>query len=227
MIEKVYCSMFGHSSYSRFAIISNARTGSNYLRAGLITSNVVRVHGEIFSKHKKNEYDRIYSVLFDRQPRRISHVGCKIFYYHLSDSEWGKFSKESSFKIIHLVRKNYLRTVVSLAIAGKTNEWLNRKNNVSIGDKRVELDPKDVVKKIDNIVRQEALTRSRFQNREIIEVAYEELTANPEEEFKRIGEYLDVSGINVSMIPLKKQNPEPLEELIVNYAEVVEAVGWI
>ena len=69
------------------------------------------------------------------------------------------------------------------------------------------------------------LTRERFKNWDYIEVVYENLVTNPLEEFNRIGAFLNVADINPVKIILRKQNPEKLSELVVNYSEVAQLLA--
>jgi hypothetical protein len=55
-----------------------------------------------------------------------------------------------------------------------------------------------------------------------LEVVYEKLIRKPEETFQYISDYLGVDDIDYRGIALRKQNPESLEQLIVNFDEVYE-----
>lgn len=211
----------------RIAIVGHARTGSNYLLAGLRTSNSVKMFDEIFAGHSREpgkDFDLIYATLFNQQPQSIKHVGFKLFYYHFTNEEWNKFLKSKCFKIIHLTRRNYLRTLVSLDIAFKTNEWIHTKTEEKTNEKEIHLKPEKVIQRINYIKQQEELCKKRFKDWELIEVVYEDLAGNPELEFKRIGDFLNIPDINISKIHLKKQNPEPVSRLIKNYDEIANVL---
>ena len=78
---------------------------------------------------------------------------------------------------------------------------------------------------VDNQVQDyERFTRDRFKERHILEVVYEKLTTKPREIFQYIGGYLGIDDIDPSKITLTKQNPESLEQLIVNYDQVYEVL---
>ena len=53
-------------------------------------------------------------------------------------------------------------------------------------------------------------------------MVYEKLIKKPAQIFKYVGEYLGIDDIDLSKINLKRQNPESLEQLIINYDEVYE-----
>ena len=125
--NQIYLNLFGHRNYNRFAVIGNARTGSDYLFLGLKNSNCVRMHHEVFAEHNLEMagkgFDQIFSMLFGKQNKNIKAVGFKLFYDHFTKDEWEKFLSYNDFKIIHLTRENCLRTIVSLDIAFKLDQW--------------------------------------------------------------------------------------------------------
>jgi len=220
-----YLSFFGHQAYQRFAVIGHARTGSNYLLSGLKSSKHVRVYHEIFADHNREigkDFDQIFSVLFQKESRNTRFVGFKLFYNHLTEDEWEKFLSHKDFKIIHLIRENRLRTIVSLDIAFKTGQWTKstRAKHRRPAEKMVWLDTSNLIDRLERIQDYETLTRERFRDRQTLEVVYEQLAKNPRQTFRRVGEYLGVNDIDPGKIRLTRQNPESLERLIVNYVEV-------
>jgi LPS sulfotransferase NodH len=163
-------------------------------------------------------------MVFQKESRNIRAVGFKLFYDHLTRDEWEKFLSHKYIRIIHLTRENRLRTIVSLDIAFKTDQWSvsdNDENN-QLAEKRIILDTSKLIDRLDQIQNYERFTRNLFKDRHILEVMYEKLTTKPREIFKYICEYLGVDAIDPSKITLAKQNPESLEKLIINYNEVYE-----
>ena len=65
---------------------------------------------------------------------------------------------------------------------------------------------------------------SRFRDRQVLEVVYEELVRSPKSVFESMGAYLGVDGIDPGQIRLRRQNPETLQQLIVNYDDVEAAL---
>jgi LPS sulfotransferase NodH len=224
----MYLKLFGHRNYNRFAIIGNARTGSDYLYLGLNSSNCVRMHHEVFAEHHLEMagkgFDQIFSMLFGKQNKNIKAVGFKLFYDHFTKDEWEKFLSYNDFKIIHLTREDCLRTIVSLDIAFKLDYWSTSTEDKGkpIIEKRIWLDTSNLIGRLEQIKDYEALTRCHFKDRHILEVEYNKLTTKPGETFNRIGEYLGVGDIDFGKITVKKQNPENLEQLITNYDEVYQ-----
>lgn len=225
-IQRTYFMAFGHQAEGRFAIVGNARTGSNYLLDGLKTSPTIRMYHEIFAAHNREvgeDFEKVLATIFQKESKTTRLVGFKVFYNHLTDPEWEKLAGLRDLKVIHLTRRNRLRTVISLEIAFKTGRWTRSGNSGASKEKRVTLEPLKLIQQIEQIEAGEAATRLRFCDRAILEVVYEELVQSPQEVFSQVGAYLGVAGIDPGKIRLKRQNPESLADLIANYNEV-EAV---
>jgi hypothetical protein len=107
-----------------------------------------------------------------------------------------------------------------LEIAFKTGQWTKSNNSGGTKAKCIALDPSKLIKRLEQIEQGEAATRLRFRDRPILEVVYEELVRLPGEVFSSVGAYLGVNGIDPDKIRLKRQNPETLQQLILNYSEI-------
>ena len=222
-LQHTYFKLSGHQVEERFAIVGNARTGSNFLLDGLKSSPAIRVYHEIFAAHNRDigkDFEKTLSTVFQYESKSTRLVGFKVFYNHLTDDEWKKLAALKDLKVIHLTRRNRLRTVISLEIAFKTGQWTQAGNSDRPKEKRVTLEPQKLLKRLEQIEEGETATRARLSNREMLEVVYEELVRSPREEFESVSTFLGVEGIDPSKIRLKKQNPEPLSQLILNYDEV-------
>ncbi len=227
-LQRTYFRAFGHQIEQRFAIVGNARTGSNYLLDGLKTSPSIRMYHEIFAAHNRQvgtDFEKILSTVFQYESRSIQMVGFKVFYNHLTEGEWNKLLARDDLKIIHLTRRNRLRTVISLEIAFKTGQWTKSGTSSGLKEKRVTLDPSKIIKRLEQIEEGEVVARSHFRDRNILEVVYEELVQSPAVVFASVSSYLGANGIDPSKIRLRRQNPETLQQLIVNYDEVKTLLG--
>src|SRR5215212_7728464 len=138
-VQRTYFRMFGHQIDQRFAIVGNPRTGSNYLLDGLKTSPAIRMYHEIFAAHNRTvgkDFEKIFSTIYQYESKSTGLVGFKVFYNHLTDQEWQKLAARKDLKVIHLTRRNRLRTVISLEIAFKTGQWTNARNTNGAVEKR-------------------------------------------------------------------------------------------
>ncbi len=228
-VEDYYSAIFGHQEYTRLVVVGYARTGSNYLLDSITSSNSVRMYHEIFAEHNREpgkDFDKIFSRLLRKHKKSIKLVGFKLFYYHLTEDEWEKFLRHDEFKIIHLTRRNRLRTILSFEIAMKTDKWKIRANsNTAPRDKKVRINTDNLLERLETIKKLEMKARERFENRQILEVIYEDLAANPTSEFRRIGEFLGLADIDPSKNILKKQNPEKSRDLIINFDKVAQTLA--
>ena len=227
-VQRAYFQLFGHRVSQRFAIVGNARTGSNFLLDGLKSSPAVRMYHEIFASHNRTigqDFDQIFSTVFQYESRSTQIVGFKVFYNHLTDEEWDKLVACKDLQVIHLIRRNRLRTVISLEIAFKTGQWTKAGKAGSSKEKRITLDPVKLIGRLEQIEEGEAATRSRFCDRQVLEIVYEDLVRSPNEVFASVGAYLGVDGIDPEKIRLRRQNPEQLQQLIVNYDEIESALN--
>jgi LPS sulfotransferase NodH len=229
-LHRAYLNIFGHHDYKRFAVIGHSRTGSNYLFMGLSSSSCVRMYHEVFAKRNRElvgkDFDRIFPMVFQKETNNIKAVGFKLFYDHLSRDEWEYFLSHEYIRIIHLMRENRLRTIVSLDIAFKTDQWSASVNDKDkqLTEKRILLDTSKLIDRLEQIQDYESFIRDSFKDRHILEVVYEKLTTKPRETFQYIGAYLDVDDIDLSKITIIRQNPESLEQLIVNYDDVYQVL---
>jgi LPS sulfotransferase NodH len=225
-LQRAYFSLLGHQVDQQFAIVANARTGSNYLLDGLKSSPMIRMYHEIFASHNRQlgkDYEKILSTVFQHESRSTQVVGFKVFYNHLTQEEWSKLVVWRDLKVIHLTRRNRLRTVISLEIAFKTGRWTKSGSVDSLQKRRIQLEPAKLFGRLEQIEQGEMVTRLRFRDRPMLELVYEDMIRSPHETFASVSNYLGVDGMNPDKIPLKRQNPESLEQLIINYAEI-EAV---
>jgi LPS sulfotransferase NodH len=227
-IQRTYFRVFGHPIDQRFAIVGNPRTGSNFLLDGLKSSPAIRMYHEIFADHNRRigkDFHKIFSTVFQPESKSIKIVGFKVFYNHLTEGEWQKLLSCKDLKIIHLTRRNRLRTVISLEIAFKTGQWTQagKSNSGEVKQKRLKLDPSKLIQRLEQIEEGEKTARIRFRDWQVLELVYEELVKSPKLVFESAGNFLGVDGIDPGRIRLRRQNPETLQQLIINYDEI-EAV---
>jgi len=216
-------SVVGHRSHELFALVGHARTGSNYVLRGLTTASTVRVYNEPFAQHNRGpgrSFDEVMSTIAGRQPFSIRVVGFKVFYYHLSDAEWSMLVGVPALRVVHLTRRNRLRTVVSLAIAMKTDRWTGTHGSVSVDERRVTLDVTTLIRRLEEIEAAERIARRRLAGVNVFELVYEDLLADPLHFFEQVGRFLAINGLDIDKITLPRQNPEALADLIENFDDV-------
>ena len=211
--------------YRKFFVITHARSGSNLLNACLRTNPHIFAAGELFAQHNRKNgenFDTILSELFSERDKKIELVGCKLFYYHLTDTEWQKLIDMPDLKIIHLIRKNTLRTLTSLKIAANTGKWRisEKTKSIPLTKKKVTFNCENLRKRMEKIELWQLTTIEKFENHSLCNVYYEDIVSNTDTVMKSISNFLGLeTKLNFSL-SLKKQNPEPLSNLIENYQEL-------
>jgi LPS sulfotransferase NodH len=218
------------SDYTRFAIIGHARTGSNLLLRALRSSPEIEMHGELFAAPNRvigQGFDKIITHLYGPRPRHFRAVGCKIFYFHLTEPEWSQFYQMREFKIIHILRRNRLRTIISLEIARKTDQWVltNPEKRLAIEQKRIHLNTQGLIRKLEQIEAWEDLTRQRFKDRDTLEIYYEELVTDFDVIASQVITFVGAKQWDANRVKLEQQNPEPICQLVINFDQVASALA--
>ncbi len=241
-----------NQNYKKFVLLGHARTGTNLLRSYLNGHPELYCFGEIFneqqsvawknenktySKNKSDEQienhrrnnvtDFLNQFVYGPQSHSIKAVGFKLFYYHAREGSWKQLwdhlkSLGTDLHIIHLEREHIFKILVSLEVARKTNQWAKTKEQSSQIDKRITLPVKTCR---DFFIKQAQYKKEipdYFPKSQWISLTYENLAKHPNEEMQKIWDALEVKSYPLQT-KLKKQNKEPLDQLVVNYAELKDA----
>jgi LPS sulfotransferase NodH len=226
--------LFGRRHYVPFIILSRSRTGSNLLNSFLSSHPNVKVKGEHFGWLKGRSIERRARDVFGKHPPHIRAAGCKVFYYHPHDGDHDalmeKLRAVPGLRIVHLQRRETVRSVLSWFIARETNQYVARRDEevVVSGDKRVRVDADEFVDWIRKTRGWERGAPAMFPDRAMMDIYYEDVVADPPAQFRRVLDFLDLPP-HEPKTHLRRQNPEPVRDLIENYAEVeakVKAAGF-
>jgi len=216
---------WGHRDYKKFIVLGRNRIGSNLLISMLNSHPSIYAVYEIFRTLDSTSIDDIINNIYSRYPRFVKAVGFKIFYHHPVDDKsgtvWNKLTKMEDLNIIHLKRRNILRSVLSKEIAHVTETWLKKDHRraIDIKDKRVHLYENELLKAFKQTREHETTYGQMFSSNPMIEIYYEDLVSNPLIEFQKITDFLNLRFCNPKTT-LKKQNPERMSDLIVNYESI-------
>lgn len=217
--------LFGRRDYVPFIILSRSRTGSNLLNSFLGGHPNVKVKGEHFGWLKGDSIARRAREVFGRHPSFIKAAGCKVFYYHPHDGDHDAMMEAlrqvDGLRVIHLQRRETVRSVLSWFIARDTNQYVARRDeDVVVTDKkRVKVDADEFVDWIRKTRTWEREAPAMFPGKAMMDIYYEDLVADSPTQFRRVLEFLDLPP-HQPKTHLKRQNPESVRELIENYAEV-------
>ena len=213
----------GQSRYRKFVVVSRARTGSNLLISLLNSHPRVDARGELFRRMNGQSVESRLDGVFRRRPRRIEAVGFKIFYYHPLDDHhskvWDRLCAIDDLYVLHLKRRNVLRTLTSRKLAGSTDIWLDRGRGGSAKAKpTVRFSVRGLEAAFEQNEAWEGSCDERFRDHEMMEIYYEELV-NGRDVPEHIAHFLGVRPHAMSTA-LRQQNPEPLAALISNFDEL-------
>jgi LPS sulfotransferase NodH len=217
----------GNNDYTKAIILSRSRTGSNLLKSLLNSHPGIYFYGEVFRSLQSKDPRELYDSVFSAKPSFINVAGFKIFYYHPEDasfeSTWNRLINDKSIKVIHLKRKNLLRTLVSRKIAELNNDWKQTGRSKQNSNKHVFLDKKECEAFFEQTKSWEKQFDELFNEHPKIDVFYEDLiNRNHHDLLGDIQNFLDVKEKNLKT-NLVRQNPEKLSDLISNYNELKEA----
>ncbi len=219
------CKVFGYRDYKKFIVLSRNRTGSNMLISMLNSHPSIYSRYEIFRTLDGNSVKKIMNGIYSKYPRFVKAVGFKIFYYHPVDDEsgaiWDKLTEMEDLHVIHLKRRNILRTILSGKIASKTNVWATKDGSGEIGtkDKKVYLNADELEKALKKSREWEIIYGKMFKSKPMVEIYYEDLVSNPQDEFQKITNMLNLKPCKLKTA-YRKQNPEKMSELISNYESI-------
>lgn len=225
-VKRTLVSLFGNNKYKKLIIVARSRTGSNLLASLLNSHPKIEVRGEVFSRIKQASCRTVWNKVFSKRLPWIKYLGFKIFYDHPIDSDdkevWDFIKKDVDIRIIHLKRRNILRSHVSRLIALKTDKWTSTQNNEPAENesRAVEVDTGHCIDQFQQLEKwQNDHDKRSFSQHEYLEVIYEELASEPQKIMNEVFDFLQLPRRKVET-KLKRQNPEPLNLLIKNYSEV-------
>jgi len=131
--------------------------------------------------------------------------------------EW---AMENDVGVIHLVRENCLKTVVSDFTAQKRGVY---HSSSSVERVTVRLSPRKLKRRLTWLTKEIEKYRTMLKDRRYCEVSYESFVANRDAEARRILEFLHVNQCVPLTAGLMKLNPDSLEDILENYEQVARA----
>lgn len=134
-------------------------------------------------------------------------------------------------RFVVLRRRNTLRKVVSSIRLHaerrshrRTGEATLKRFALDVGDVRIDRDRKPLVDYLEDYERQFERLDALLAGREVLRLTYEEdIAADPTRAYRRCCEFLDLAPRPVS-VTYGRTNPFPLEEILLNWSEVEEAL---
>jgi len=251
----------------RFVIVSNARTGSTMLVDALNSHPRVRCFREIFNRLRpeidyavpgydgtnRDHINQRYldpaaflrAQVYGPEAATMDAIGFKVHYGHFEGFPklLGVLQEDTGIRVIHLVRRNALRALVSLRLAETTGEWARfRRTEMTVGGAvrsgrrrlraaavrfglrkgsapSVRLSPEECVSYFEETSSLAAEYAASFASHTVLNVTYEELLEMRDVVFEATLDFLGVERAPLQTT-LERQRPEPLRVLIENYDEI-------
>lgn len=225
-----------------FIVLTRGRTGSNLLLSFFGNHPEIRMQNEIFGQYLMetaayttaiNEHGApsFLRDFYKRRDRELA-VGAKILYYQIEAEYADRFNVPSlvdvpaylqkvyRLKIVHLKRRNYLKTIVSWKLAHQTNQWVRLNNDEVMNDEtQIVLTPEECMQEFSKLEEWERKYDLYFENQPGITLYYEDLIKAPQEIANEIFDFLQVKRMEVTP-GTKKQTSKPIQEIISNYSEL-------
>lgn len=223
-----------NTDYRKFIVLGRSRTGSNLVVSALNSHPSIECSGEVFAQLEGRTHDEVLSSVFCPKPDSIAAVGLKIFYYHPLDDKsgdlWGTLKGTENLTVIHLKRRNVLRTLVSLKIAYKTKVWEGKHSDqpIPVDERRVEFTDVELLEGFRKTKLWEQEFDDYFADSDLMQICYEDFADKPEENLQNLCERFGVEPGTLAT-DMRRQNPESLSSLIRNYDELKEwflPMGW-
>jgi LPS sulfotransferase NodH len=180
---------------------------------------------QIAHRFKRNKliFDFLSQLYADKH--NAEAIGYKVNYSQLNRySAIISWIKQNDIKIIHLIRINLLKRLVSHKIANARNLLHSTQ---AVEPIKIRIDPTELV----NDFRRR---QSRFEKYEkrfsedfkvpFLEVAYESLVEDFDSEIHKVLEFLGVDKLITLTSEFVKVNPDSLEDIIENYNEVKQVL---
>jgi LPS sulfotransferase NodH len=172
--------------------------------------------------------------LFNSLPRRLiaspfkphlRAVGFKLFYDQAHEAPWQvvwSWAKDrKDLKIIHIKRRNILKSHLSQRRAQVSRSWISTSVGEPAPSLRLYLDYEECLHAFNYTREQETLCDSTFCGHPKIDVIYENLSSDWKEEVDRVQEFLKVPRESLKLGTLKQANL-PAKVEIANYLELKE-----
>lgn len=195
--------------------------------------------------HRLKLFQNYLKMLEQRRPGKIKILDIKYNSLHHLHGWWSgprdmvaEFWEENDIPVIHLIRQNIPKTLVSLRAAEQTGVWVSHGQDNKAAAKKVHIDPKQLLEDIELFGKDRAVMCNRYRKlSRYREVFYEELMS-PEDPgrineptFAALADFLGIEPEFEPGAPIKKIITGGMEDKIENYDEVSSALsqaglGW-
>lgn len=224
-------------NFDYFVVLAEMRTGSNFLEANLNSFDGIECHGEAFNPHfigypNTTEILGVTQAMREADPQRLIDTiktqvrgigGFRFFNDHDPRVVDAMLGDPRCAKIV--LTRNPIESYVSLQIARATGQWkLTNVKNVKQDTARFDVAEFEEHLGALQEFQVRILNTLQKTGQTAFYVSYEDL--QDVEVMNGLAQWLGCpTRINALDKKLKKQNPEPMDEKVVNYAEMERALA--
>lgn len=223
----------------RFLVICRGRTGSHFLLTMLESHQRIRQVWEPFDVEgnplRKRQIEQMGPLDYlNEKLRRVADeklVGFKILYHQYDEEFMQRMGLPSlepvrsfvehdlSLKVIHLKRRNMLRTLVSSRIADRTRSYIIFNDSRRDQTSSLELSPEQCEAEFVHIEETQQRLDETFRAHNRLELYYENLVDPTASESLQVQKFLGVRPGRLEASTVR-QNVRPLSEVITNYGSL-------
>jgi LPS sulfotransferase NodH len=240
----------GQRDYARFMILGRSRVGSTYLMRLLNSHPEAVMYPAVYHSidakigrpyigdmdaplalRQKDPVAFLDQYIYRDYPGYIRACGFKLFYSHAREASqqplWSYIERSPEIRIIHLQRKSLLRNIVSGLIARKTGRYIDYRGTPS--SKAISLGTDELRSHFERLRRQQARHRETFRHHQVLDIYYEDLVDDFSVQMRNIQRFLGLSVRLDLSGGIRRQNPEPIRDLVVNFDELklyFEGTEW-
>jgi len=177
--------------------------------------------------HRLNRNKLIHEFLSDlyAENHNAQSVGYKVNYSQINRySAIISWIKQNDVKIIHLIRINLLKRLVSHKVANARNLLHSTQ---AVEPMKIYIDPKILIKDFERRQKRFDKYRKRFievLDVPFLEVAYESLVADFYTEIRKVLQFLEIDKFMPLTSDFVKVNPDSLEDIVENYSEIKQTL---
>lgn len=229
----------------KFMVLTTQRSGSSFLGRSLNSHSKICCHGEIFLKKLRNEISyrsyrtqdvkRKFDHLFRRKALISSYIeelsqreqGCEAFGFKFMYGQARRYpqviewAKEQGVSVVHLIRHNALKVIVSRKVAKERGVYLSTEPLRPI---KIELDTGKLISEIKKLHMLVQMYQESFYGLPYMEVTYEDVMSDYDGEFGRILEFLGVRDNEELDCDLVKTGGGSLADVVTNFDDVSVAL---
>lgn len=227
---------------TRFIIVCQARTGSTLLGSLVMAHHQIAWAGEYFKEirrkakrslprrliykfvyHYPVHYLNLQSVLHHRPA-----FGVKLMPHYAANFEQvlPTFQK-AGWRIINLQRQNQFERALSYCVAQKKMHWISFVDRSNPLSSNIQIEPKAFLEIMRQQILLDELTQRSLVGIPHLKVVYEADLANSvcwQATIERVCSFLDLPLIS-AQAAVRKTWDRPYQEIVTNYADLVEVVG--